>query len=116
MGRLLGLSDGAYAQSLYNWRRSYLSNMQLTAETSSVEAKMSPALNISQNKLDDTRVVPQLHKFMQTIATSSTPIFPQVNVRRPMTSSTRPPEQSNQLDSSADPLHQVAMIRLGKEK
>ena len=115
VGRLLALSDGAFSQSLSNWRRTYLGKMQSTAEQTSIKSKIAPALNVVSKpaELNNTNdnVITQLHHFMHFVAHPETTIFPKVNVRKPIKSTGKlkanTVSESNRKESS-DPLVALA--------
>jgi hypothetical protein len=132
VGRLLALSDGPFAKSLLDWRRSYLRNLVSTAQTSAVEQTVSEGLNLeamtasSSNNTTQSdaqlagksteKVVPQLRNFLRTIGTAKDAVFGQVNIRTPLSSSTRPaPTKSQSGNASGDPVLDLIMKRLPKE-
>jgi hypothetical protein len=111
VGRMLALSDSAFAQSLYDWRRSYLMALQSSNERATVEQKLAPALLMGQAQTTGKGAVGQLHNFLQTVAAADEPIFPQVNVRTPLTASTRPAPEADSADHTSDPLLNMVLKR-----
>ncbi|VAW74539.1 hypothetical protein MNBD_GAMMA12-227 [hydrothermal vent metagenome] len=108
LGRLLALSDGAFSNALLSWRRSYLRDLASTVETSSIEQTVSQGLSLDKLSLGtaaEKKVVPQLRDFLQKIANAKESIFPQINIRSPLSSSTRSaPSLESQSNASGDPL------------
>lgn len=97
VGRLLALSDGPFAQMLGRWRQSYLQAQQAADESAEVDSILaSPLTPTSAQTLPGvatTGAVTRLRDFLHAVGTADEPVFPQVNIRSPMASSTRPAEE-----------------------
>ena len=111
IGRLLALSDGAFSKTLGNWRRSYLQAQQTAADQREISAVLDRPLGLDTaiETLENTATkspVSQLRNFMYQIGTSETPVFPQINIRSPLSSSTQPLSENDEIGLAAeeDPL------------
>jgi hypothetical protein len=79
IGRLLALSDGNFARSLFNWRRKYFRARRQSSDRQQVETRVGPALAMTQGAVvPGLGVVGMMRDFMATKVNQIRDDFPRI--------------------------------------
>ncbi|HEY0323884.1 MAG TPA: hypothetical protein VGC66_23245 [Pyrinomonadaceae bacterium] len=79
IGRLLALSDGNFARSLFNWRRQYFRTQRQTSDQQQVESRVAPALAMTEEaEPTGAGVTTMMRNFMATKVVRLRAEFPKI--------------------------------------